>query len=140
MDGLQIAYNNLGYVQLAQGNYEAAREDYAALAQLAQAAGNKLMRSIAHAGLADAHLGSGTAQQALAHAVEALRLSEEIANLMAQGICQRTLGDVWLALGDAAQAKAYYERSIPLLIEFNEEHDLIKARQGLEIATNRLTI
>jgi tetratricopeptide (TPR) repeat protein/tRNA A-37 threonylcarbamoyl transferase component Bud32 len=139
MDGLQIAYNNLGYVQLAQGNYAAAREDYATLAGLAQTADNKLMLSIAHAGLADAHLGSGAARQALAHASEALRLSEEVANRMAQGICRRTLGDVWLALGDNEQARACYEQSIPMLIEFNEEHDLIKARQGLELATNRLT-
>ena len=58
---------------------------------------------------------------------------------MVQGISWRALGDVWLELGDAAQAKSFYEQSIPILSEFNDEHDLRKARHGLEIAEGRLT-
>lgn len=139
VNGLQIAYNNLGYLSLSQGNYLAALENYAALIGLAQTSGNRLMLSIANAGLADAHLGNGAASLALSCATDALRLSEEVKNRMAQGVCWRTLGDVWLALGDAAQAKGYYEQSIPILQEYNEEHDLAKARRGLEIARNRLT-
>jgi tetratricopeptide (TPR) repeat protein/tRNA A-37 threonylcarbamoyl transferase component Bud32 len=138
IDGLQIAYNNLGYLYLSQENYAAAVENYTALAGLARTSENTLMRSLADAGLADAFLGSGAVHQALSYALSALRLSEEAANRMAQGICQRTLGDVWLALGDAAQAKASYEQSIPILEEFNEEHDLTKARQGVDIAVSRL--
>jgi hypothetical protein len=58
---------------------------------------------------------------------------------MTQGISCQALGDVWLELGDAAQSKAYYDQSIPILEELNEERDLTRARRGPEIATSRLT-
>ncbi|HTP09189.1 MAG TPA: tetratricopeptide repeat protein, partial [Anaerolineae bacterium] len=138
IDGLQTAYNNLGYLNLEQKNYSAAVENYIALAELAQVAGNALMASFAFVGLADAYLGNDAVQQALRSAANALEFSKKVETRIAQGISWRALGDVWLELGDAAQAKAYYEQSIPILEELNEEHDLVKAQRGLEIAASRL--
>ena len=139
INGLQIAYNNLGYLYLSQEKHSLALANYAELADLARASGNKFMLCVAQAGLADAHLGSGAAQVALSCAVDALKLSESLERSMAQGISYRALADVWLALGSAAQAKFCYEQSLPILEEFKDEHDLIKARQGLHIAQRQLT-
>ena len=82
--------------------------------------------------LADAYLAAGEETQSLVNAQEALRVAEEIGQSVELAASYRILGDVWLAKGDALQAKDYYEKSIHMLQELEEDEELTKARDGLE--------
>jgi tetratricopeptide (TPR) repeat protein len=132
VQGLCIAYNNLGNLHHLLGNYTQSLRYYEQLAQLAQDTGHKPMLSTAYSGLADAYLALEDPPQALEYAQKAWQIAQDTGLGFELGISCRVMGDAWLALGDPGQARAWFERSIPLLEEAQENEELAKAHHGLE--------
>jgi tetratricopeptide (TPR) repeat protein len=135
---LRIIYNNLGNLHQMLQEYDQAADAYHQLAELARTTGHQPLLSTAGVGLADAYLAAGALPQAEANAREALAIAEELGPSVELAASYRALGDICFAQGDANLARDWFEKSIPMLQELQEDEELAKARQGLELAIESL--
>ena len=121
-----------------KADYIQAIHHYERLLHLAQDTAHLQMLSVAHSGLADSYLAQGDTRQALDQALRARQAAQDTGSAFARGLSARALGDVYLRLQDTRQAAVLFEESIPLLEGAKEEAELMKARQGRELAVSRL--
>ena len=138
MQNKRMIFNNLGNLHQMLEEVYLAENHYQQLAELAKSTGHRPMLSTAYTGLADAYLGNGDHSRARDNANEALRVAQEMGQIVELAASYRVHGDICLAQGDAQQAKQWFDKSIPVLEALQDDEELTKARNGLEMIQKKL--
>ncbi|MES2287809.1 MAG: tetratricopeptide repeat protein [Bacteroidota bacterium] len=112
--GVATAYNNIGIIDMNQGNYDAAFDNYSIALKIYKEIDFKKGIANCYNNLGLIFYNKGDYGKSLDNALKALKMREEIKDKVGVGMSYSNIGNIYLSQGNSTKALEFYFKSLKL--------------------------
>lgn len=113
-----------GYVEMRQGEYEAAEKDFLKAIDIAKEMGDDEEPAKIHQGLGNVYLYKGAYEKSLRHLEKSLQMWRDLSDLDGEAATLNSLGIVYLNKGDLDISLEYYTKSLDIREKMGDKRDI----------------
>lgn len=120
-DALSKAYNNLGSIHYARGDYSKAIHGYTQSLEIKKSVNDSLGTAMSLNNIGLVHMEKGDYQTALTFFFESLRIRESVGDKKGMASCYNNIGEIHRHKKDLLKAVEYYNKSLRLRQELRDQ-------------------
>ncbi|WP_433337514.1 tetratricopeptide repeat protein [Spirillospora sp. CA-294931] len=134
--GQQMALNNLGYIELSQGNHDVALDYYQRAAEIVEM--NRQHRAVWLNNVATVHERAGRLEAAFEGYREALAIYREIGDRRGEMDSLINVGACYVAMGRDAESLIHFQKGLNSARELGEKYEECRALRSIGEAHHRM--